>query len=381
MQMTIANNIKSTISGIENHNTKDFLKLMEEKFCSADKALAGTLMAEHITMKFDGSKSMQQHVLDMTNTVARLKTLGKGDISKRIVLSVRLGSKRKCPSLFAKFLESHDICAKYTLPGMPQQNGMAERRNRTLMEMVRSMISKSSLSKSLWIYALRTVMYLLNRVPSNPVPKTPFELWTERKTSLRHLLVWGCPAEARVYKPREKKLDTRTVSGYFIGYLEKSKGYKFYCPNNSSRIVEIGNAKFLGNGEVGESVENQVLDINKIRDDDPSPINVHKSTTTPDVVPVFQNQEQYLNNEQAPYEENNLPTQTSEPVRIALNKPARVRKSAILDDYIVYLQETDFDIGIDNNLVSFSQAIKSDKSEMWIDTVKEELKSMAQNIV
>ncbi|GKC09830.1 retrovirus-related pol polyprotein from transposon TNT 1-94, partial [Tanacetum coccineum] len=88
-----------------------------------------------------------------------------------------------------------------------------------------------------------------------------------------------------------------------------------------------------------------------------------------------------MNNKQTPHEENILPTQTSEPIRIALNKPARVRKSAIPDDYTVYLQETDFEIGIDNDLVSFSQAIKSDKSEMWIDAMKEELKSMTQNIV
>ncbi|GKC88611.1 retrovirus-related pol polyprotein from transposon TNT 1-94, partial [Tanacetum coccineum] len=175
-----------------------------------------------------------------------------------------------------------------------------------------------------------------------------------------------------------------TVSGYFIGYPEKSKGYRFYCPNYNSRIVEIGNSKFLENGKVSGSVTNQVVDINKIRYDDPSPMDVHKSTTTPDVVPVFQNQEQYLKNEQTSHEENNLPTRTSEPVRIALNKPARVRKSSILaipDDYIVYLQETDFDIGIDNDPVSFSQAIKGDKSKMWIDAMKEELKSMAQNKV
>ncbi|GKC28100.1 retrovirus-related pol polyprotein from transposon TNT 1-94, partial [Tanacetum coccineum] len=246
----------------------------------------------------------------------------------------------ECSGPFAKFFEIRGICAQYTMPGTPQQNGVAERRNRTLMEMARSMISKSSLPKSLWIYALRTVVYLLNRVHSKSVPKTPFELWTGKKPSLRHLHVWGCPTEVRVYNPQEKKLDSQTVSGYFIGYPEKSKG-----------------------------------------DDDPSPMNVHKSTTTPDVVPVFQNQEKHLNNEQTPYEENNLPTQISEPVGIVLNKPARVRKSAIPDDYIVYLQETYLDIGIDNDPVSFSQAIKSNKFEMWIDAMKEELKSMAQNKV
>uniref|UniRef100_A0A199UCW3 UBN2 domain-containing protein n=1 Tax=Manihot esculenta TaxID=3983 RepID=A0A199UCW3_MANES len=74
--MTIANNIKFTLLSTENQNAKDVLKLVEEKFHSANRALAGTLMAKLTTMKFDGSKSMQQYVLDMTNTTARLKSLG-----------------------------------------------------------------------------------------------------------------------------------------------------------------------------------------------------------------------------------------------------------------------------------------------------------------
>ena len=68
------------------------------------------------------------------------------------------------PGPFAKFLEKHGIRAQYTKPGTPQQNGVAERRNRTLMEMVRSMMSYSSVPISLWGEALKTAMYILNRV-------------------------------------------------------------------------------------------------------------------------------------------------------------------------------------------------------------------------
>ena len=71
----------------------------------------------------------------------------------------------------------------------PQQNGVSEKRNRTLMDMVRSMSSNSSFPVSLWMYALKTATYLLNRVPSKVVQKTLFELWTGRKPSLRHLHV------------------------------------------------------------------------------------------------------------------------------------------------------------------------------------------------
>ena len=102
-------------------------------------------------------------------------------------------------------------------------NGVAERCNHTLMNMVRSMLINSSLFVSLWMYALRTAQYLLNKVPSKSVIKTSFELWIVRKPSLRYLHVWGCQTEVKIYNPHERKVDSRTTSGFFIGYQEKSK--------------------------------------------------------------------------------------------------------------------------------------------------------------
>ena len=69
-------------------------------------------------------------------------------------------------------------------------NGVAERQNITLKDMVRSMISHSNLPKSLWGEALKTATYILNKVPT----KTPYELWTGKKPSLKHLHIWGCIA-------------------------------------------------------------------------------------------------------------------------------------------------------------------------------------------
>jgi transposase InsO family protein len=80
------------------------------------------------------------------------------------------------PRPFAKFLQENDIVAQYSTPGEPQQNGVAKRRNRTLMDMVRSMISYSTLLISLWMEALKTAIHIFNRVPSKSVPKTPYEL-------------------------------------------------------------------------------------------------------------------------------------------------------------------------------------------------------------
>ena len=72
--------------------------------------------------------------------------------------------------------------------------------------------------------ALKTTIHILNRVLSKSVPKTPYELWIGKEPSLNYLRMWSCPAEAKVFNPNIGKLDSKTVSCHFIGYLEKLKG-------------------------------------------------------------------------------------------------------------------------------------------------------------
>lgn len=109
--------------------------------------------------------------------------------------------------------------------------------------MIRSMFAHPKLPIFLWGKALKTANYILNRVPSKSVNLVPFEAWTGR--NFNHFHVWGCKAEARFYNSIEKKLNPRTTSCTFIGYSEKSKGYKFYYSSNYLRIIETHNAKFL----------------------------------------------------------------------------------------------------------------------------------------
>jgi hypothetical protein len=129
------------------------------------------------------------------------------------------------------------------MPDEPQQNGVVERRNRTLMNMVKSMLSYFTLPIDLWMEALKTV--ILNRVPSKSVLKISYELWTGRKLSLNHLRLWGCPAEIKIFNPNTDKLEAKTMSCYFIGYPEKSKGFCFYCPNRHTKYVKMRHTIFL----------------------------------------------------------------------------------------------------------------------------------------
>ena len=239
-------------------------------------------------------------------------------------------------------------------------------------------MSYSYVPISLWGEALKTTMYFLNKVPSKAVPKTPFELWTGRKPSLRHIHIWGCPAEARIYNPHEKKLDSRTISGYFIGYPDKSKGYRFYCSNHSVRIVETGNARFLENGEISGSNEPRKVDVEEIRVDIP-PLFLPQEIVVPQPVQQVEENEQHNRVGSLPLENIAIENDVEPPQPAPLRRSQRERRPAITDDYVVYLQESDFDIGIRKDPVSFSQAMESDDSSKWMEAMNEELKSLAHN--
>jgi len=304
------------------------------------------------------------------------------------------------PGPFAKFLQEHGIVAQYSTPGEPQQNGVAERRNRTLMDMVRSMISYSTLPLSLWMEALKTAIHILNRVPSKSVPKTPYELWTGRVPSLSHLRVWGSPAEAKVFNPNIGKLDPKTVSCHFIGYPEKSKGYRFYCPDRYTKFVETRHAVFLEDELIRGSVVARKIDLEEKRVYAPTPmiqepffeLPIVNAPTVPDTVmpetiahsPVAttdENEEPVL---QEPIEE---PVATGEgeqqqpqpdqvPTVEAPRRSQRIRRSAIPDDYEVFNTE---EFHMEGDPTSYDEAMRSANSQKWLEAMIEEMKSMNSN--
>ena len=102
-------------------------------------------------------------------------------------------------SKFGLQLKQCEIVSLLTPPGTPQRNGVSERRNRTLLDMVRSMMSLTDLPLSFWGYALETAAFTLNRAPSKSVETTPCELWFGKKPKLSFLKVWGCEEIGRAH--------------------------------------------------------------------------------------------------------------------------------------------------------------------------------------
>ena len=145
---------------------------------------------------------------------------------------------------FKDHLIEHGIVSQLIAPGTPQQNGVAERRNRIMLDMVRSMMSYSSLPLSFWGYALQTSVYILNVVPSKYIQHTPLELWSGRKPSLHHIRIWGCTAH--VLKGKTGKLEPGTKVCLFVGYPKGMRGGLFYSPQDKKVFVS-SNATFLEN--------------------------------------------------------------------------------------------------------------------------------------
>ena len=91
--------------------------------------------------------------------------------------------------MFGLHFKQHGVVSQLMPPGTPQRNGVSERHNRTLLDMVRSMMSLADLSLSFWGYALEKAAFTLNRAPSKSVQTTQYELWFGKKPKLSFLKV------------------------------------------------------------------------------------------------------------------------------------------------------------------------------------------------
>ena len=104
--------------------------------------------------------------------------------------------------------------------------------------MVRCMLVNSSLLEFLWHETLKTTAYILSQVPSKFVPKTSYEILSQKKPSLHHFYVWGCKVEVKPYNTQSKKLYLKTISGYFIGYCVGLRGSRIYCSSHTTRVIK-----------------------------------------------------------------------------------------------------------------------------------------------
>ena len=126
-------------------------------------------------------------------------------------------------------LKAYGIWHELTIPKTPEQNGAAERLNRTLVETTRTMLLDANLPSTFWAETISTAAYLRSRSPSSEVVGiTPHQAWYGQKPCMGHLRAFGCTAFVHVPKDERGKLDSKTRKCILLGYGSVQKGYRVF---------------------------------------------------------------------------------------------------------------------------------------------------------
>ncbi|GKB00065.1 putative ribonuclease H-like domain-containing protein [Tanacetum coccineum] len=150
-----------------------------------------------------------------------------------------------------QFCKMKGIKREFSVARTPQQNGVAERKNRTLIEAARTMLADSKLPTTFWAEAVNTACYVQNRVlVIKPHNKTPYELFLGRKPALSFMRPFGCPVTILNTIDHLGKFDGKADEGFFVGYSTNSKAFRTQDPPFSSSSKDSSDAGFKPSGEV-----------------------------------------------------------------------------------------------------------------------------------
>jgi len=130
------------------------------------------------------------------------------------------------------------IIHQETNPYTPEQNGVSERMNRTIVEKARCLLFDAELEKRFWAEAVNTAVYLRNRsIASGLNDKTPFETWTGRKPDISNLRIFGSTAMVHIPKNKKLKWDKKSTRMILVGFADNTKGYRVYNPGTDTVVT------------------------------------------------------------------------------------------------------------------------------------------------
>jgi hypothetical protein len=139
---------------------------------------------------------------------------------------------------FVDYCATARIKKELTVPYNPRQNGVAEKKNETIVGSTRAMIHDQGLPLFLWVKASRTVVYIQNRSPHTVLGKlTPEEVFTNTKPDVSQFRIWGSICYCHVPSKKRTKLDPTADKKILVGYNEASKAYGIFVPTRRKIIV------------------------------------------------------------------------------------------------------------------------------------------------
>lgn len=182
---------------------------------------------------------------DILDVFKRYKTAAEMLTRKKIKALQSDNGKEYCNKEFDQFLEQNGISRRLSTPHTPQQNGVAERKNRTLVEMARCMMHQAKVPPMFWAEAVNTACYVRNRcITKSLSEQTPHKLWKGKIPTVIYFQIFGSKVFELDKNPQKGKFDSRSKEGIFIEYSNESKAYRVWLPK-SRKVIVSRDVKFL----------------------------------------------------------------------------------------------------------------------------------------
>ena len=184
-------------------------------------------------------------------------SLIENQLGKRIKILRTDNGGEYTSNVFEDYLKTLGIIHQTTCPYTPEQNGVAERKNRHILDVGRSLMFHYNVPKRYWNEAILTAIHLINRMPSKLLNgKSPFEFLYNRQPNLSYLKVFGCTCYVHILNHARDKLSYRSVKCIFLGYCIDKKGYKYLDPYTNEKFLSR-NVTFLENDPYFDKVRNE----------------------------------------------------------------------------------------------------------------------------
>lgn len=286
-----------------------------------------------------------------------------------------------CSSTFEKFLTENGIIHQKTNPYTPQQNGMSERMNRTLVEKARCLLFDAGLDKSFWAEAVSTAVYLRNRSFASGLKKTPYELWSQKQPNVSNLKIFGNEVMMLIPDEKRKKFDKKSQKMILIGFCENTKGYRLFDPITKSIVTSrdiIVNEKpskssdFLNSTLENDSHEEISASVGDMSENSSF---TEQSEIFSDSSDEYNPQEDLFDTDSSSSFQNVLNETADEPE--TTRKSTRQRKPKNFDDYVTYACQTD--VNAEDVPLSVSDALSRTDSDRWRQAIEAELASFEEN--
>lgn len=218
------------------------LELIHSDVCGPMKNISIGGARYFVTFIDDFSRRVHVYFIKNKNEVfekfLEFKNRVENELSTKIkILRSDNGTEYK-NNIFEAFLKKSGILHQTSTPYTPEQNGLSERMNRTLIERAKCMILNANLHVAFWAEAVATAAYIVNRSPTCALSDvTPYEVWTGKKPNLSHMKIFGCPAMVLIPKEKRTKLDVKSRKLIFVGYSDSTKGYRFIDPETKKGLI------------------------------------------------------------------------------------------------------------------------------------------------